>query len=332
MIFLALQLAAVFASIDPMASLTVLRKIPFLLIFFPSAYFAWRFEDDHVGCLLQSFVFSAMVASLYGATVVLATDFYRLQSTTSGPATLATLLACGFIIGLALLLGKELKPASFWLCGLLAVLWIMAYTYCRAPWFSAVAVALVMLHRWRRRLLAAMAIALTLLLVVPGLEIRYAEILQTRPNWGDRPVLWQAALQRLKERPAGSYGPGTFHLLFDRREQLHDKRAGAWHNMILQIWIESGVVAAMLFIGIVYRTIQLGWREMKMSAAPTTRAVLSALLSASVILLFTGMFGGLIGDPLLDLLFWSMVGMIAGIRARRIQAVPQFIDARTRRR
>jgi hypothetical protein len=34
-------------------------------------------------------------------------------------------------------------------------------------------------------------------------------------------------------------------------------------------------------------------------------------------LLLAGLFGGLIGDPIIDMLFWGMLGLLAGLEANR---------------
>lgn len=329
LIFLAVRLLSIATSIDPITSLQALRKIPFLLVFFPLSRLAWNDRAKGVSSFLRTLVLAGVVVSAYGLIQVTLVEVYRLHSTTSGPATLAMFLSTTFVVGVALAVGGILKPVLPWLLGLIGMLWAMAFTYGRAAWFAAVIVGLGLVSRWRRWVFALVVMAAAIVLLVPGFRVRNAEVLQWPPNVGDRLVIWQAGWERIEERPLLGHGPNTFDLLFDRRPELHDKGAGAWHNVVLQLLLESGIVGVLAFAWVLLEAIQLGRSGRRQGDDPAARPVATALLAGISVLLLSGLFGNLIGDPVIDLLFWGLVGFLAAFVATGAQgATTEAADLR----
>jgi O-antigen ligase len=318
LLLLLLRLLTIATAIAPAASLPALRKIPFMLVFFPLADFAWRQKSPEVVNLLRTLVVAAVMASIYGLVKIAMQGSHRLYSTTSGPTTLAMFLAAGFVVGLALFGGDMLKKRKFWMTGLASTLVAMAFTYCRAPWLAACAVGLsLLLMHARRKAVPLLVAVIVILAALPNFRMRYEEVLQWPHAMGDRPVIWQKGWELVQARPLLGYGPASFDLLFDRRDQLKDRRVGAWHNFALQLWVESGVVSLLAFGFILWKVFTMGTAGLRRAVLPETRAADTALLAGSTTLLLAGLFGGLIGDPIVDMLFWGMLGMVAGLEEKR---------------
>ncbi len=311
LVFLVLRLLSVATSVDPSTSVHALRKIPFLLVFFPVSRMAWRSGARGVFPLLRTLTLAGLAAGTYGLIRLSLSGVYPIHSTTSGPSTLSIFLAAAMVVGVALAVGGLLRPLLPWLFAFAGMLWAMAFTYSRAAWFAAVVVGLALVSRWRRWVTALVIMAAIILLVVPGFRMRRAGVLQWPPNFGDRQVIWQSGWQLVEERPLLGHGPGTFRLLFDRWDEVRDKDAGAWRNFILQLLVESGIAGLLAFAWVVLEAIELARRGRRDEHDPTCRPVATALLAGINALLFAGLFGNLVGDPVIDQLFWGLVALLA---------------------
>ncbi|MGH7492353.1 MAG: O-antigen ligase family protein [bacterium] len=319
LLFCLFRLVTIATALSPIASLPALRKIPFMIIFFPLAHFASREKSTGVIKLLRTLIVAAIVASMYGLLRMGGEGFERLHSTTSGPTTLAMLLAAGFVIGLALIACEALKPKKIWLPGLASMFTAMAFTFCRAPWLAACTVGLSSLLTYARRTALLLLIGMIVILaLLPGFRMRFAEVLQWPHAMGDRPVIWQKGWELVQARPLLGYGPESFHLLFDRQEQLKDRRVGAWHNFVLQLWVESGLLSVLVFGWIIWKAFYSGRIGAQVAPTQTARVAARALFAGITTLLLAGLFGGFIGDPIIDMLFWGMLGLLAGIDDSRL--------------
>jgi len=316
LMFFALRLLTIATALSPAVSAAALRKIPFLLVYFPLFAFVRAHKPVETIKLLRTLTCAAVGASIYGLVKILVTGLQRVHSTTSGPTTLAIFLAAGFVVALALQIEALLNPKRFWLPGLIFMLAAMAFTYCRAPWVAACSVAMgMLLRRARGKVLLLLGVVIFILAVVPNFRMRYVEVLQWPHAMGDRPVIWQKGWELVQARPLLGYGPESFHLLFDQQHRLKDRRVGAWHNFILQLWVESGFVAVLVFAGILFQALRAGAVHVEISKCAESAAATRALLAGVIVLLLAGLFGGLIGDPIIDMLFWGMLGMLAALSA-----------------
>ncbi len=313
LLFFLLRLLTIATAVSPAASLVALRKIPFVLVFFPLSAFASQQGPREVIKLLRTFVIAATIASVYGLMQVGMQGFQRLHSTTSGPTTLAMLLAAGFVIGLALLINGILAAKKLWLPGLASMLVAMAFTFCRAPWVASCLVGLGLLwSHARRQVLLLLATISLILAIIPAFRTRYAEVFLWPYAMGDRPVIWQKGWELVQARPWLGYGPASFDLLFDQHHRLKDRGVGAWHNFVLQLWVESGLVSVLALGWILWKTFGRARIALRSSPSPETRAATRALLAGLTTVSLAGLFGGLIGDPISDMLFWGMIGLLAG--------------------
>jgi O-antigen ligase len=312
LIFLIFRILTIATSIDPAISLHALRKIPFLFIYFPLSDIARREGFSEMRHLLRTLVISAAVVSLYALTRVSISNIYRVESTTAGPTTLAMFLAAAFAVGSVLIAQGVLRPLMLWLPNLAGMMVAIGFTKCRAPWITALILAMAAFRRHRALMLLLSGFALFILSAERDFTARYEEIFRWPYNLGDRPIIWESGIRLLQDRPLLGYGPGTFKLIFDRRHEVKDRRVGAWHNYVLEIWLESGFFAVMIFLWIIFRAYQRGLNFLN-AANEEERTVIVALLAGLSALLIAGFFGGLVGDPIIDLLFWGIIGLVASL-------------------
>ncbi len=310
--FLAVRVLTICTAIAPETSIHALRKIPFILVYFPLAHIVRRFGAEELLKLLRTLVLTGLAASLVGLIRSLFAPMWRLASTTSGATTLAMFLATTLVIALTLILRHELRPARNWIFGGVSMLFTLALTRCRAPWLAALAMSVVIMKPVRRSIFLVGMIVLVIFLLVPGFGMRHAEVLQWPPDFGDRPVIWKAGWQAFMQRPLTGHGPESFALLFHARHELKDKRANAWHNFALQLLVESGVLGLASFVMLLAQAFRLIQRRVQTTTLGLDKNLCAALRHGLATLLLAGWFGGLLGDPLLDMLLWGMLGMSSG--------------------
>ncbi len=319
MVFFCLRLLTIATALSPAASIMALRKIPFVLIFFPISHLALHSGPSQVAAWLRLLVFAGMAASLLGLIEIMAIGLHRLESTTAGATTLAMFLTAGFTIALALqvhgILPSKKLPSSWSWAGIAVMLLALTLTYCRAPWGAACLVGLCLLWRYARRYAFCLLVAVIVILaVIPSFRMRFEQTQHAPQIMGDRTILWQQGWELAQARPLLGYGPESFRLLFDQQHRLQDPRAGAWHNFILQLWIESGLSSVLALCWILWEGLRLA--KIGIGQTLQARAAAIALCAGILTLLLAGSFGGLIGDPIIDMLFWGMLGMLVAFQPR----------------
>lgn len=312
LLFLGVRLLTIATALAPAMSVHALRKLPFILVYFPLAHVTHRFGASESFKLLRTLISADLAASLLGLLRTQITPVWRLASTTSGATTLAMFLAVTFVITLALVLRKELRLTYAWLLAAATMLLALAFTRCRAPWLAALSVGVFLVKPVRRNVMLLALIALIILLLVPGFGMRHAEVLHWPPHLGDRPIIWKTGWERVIQRPLLGHGPESFTLLFHAREELQDKRAGSWHDFALQLLVESGALGLVAFLTLMLQAFRLMQNRFKEKLSLFDERTAAALRAALATLLLAGLFGGLIGDPLMDMLLWGMLGMVSG--------------------
>ncbi|RMD94594.1 MAG: O-antigen ligase family protein, partial [Calditrichaeota bacterium] len=288
-LFLVLRLASIGFSIDPWVSATAVRKIPFLLVFFPLSRFAGRYSQPAVVRLLWVVIIAATLSAAVALLSLARFGIHRVHSTTSGPETLATFLAAAFTLELGLLIfaGKTPGPKHVLSLGLL--LCAMAFTYNRAPWAIALIAGMGVVTKMRRMFPVLLVAAGLSFALVPNYGYRFRSVIHWPPDLGEREVIWESAWRHARQRPLTGFGPNTFHLVFDRREELRDRGVGAWHNSLLQIWLESGLITLLAFVGLLVYMGRIALRHIRSHAGKPHAAILSSLLGAIAVILAISM-------------------------------------------
>jgi len=135
----------------------------------------------------------------------------------------------------------------FWL--LISVFAIgLALSMTRGDWIATAAGIVLFSAMFNRKLLFGMiAFSLVLVLVVPSVRHRMTTLENPLQNTSDRITLWKNAVALIGVHPVLGFGPETFHAVFRDVDHLVDKEVGAWHNDILQLYMESGGIGVLSF-------------------------------------------------------------------------------------
>jgi O-antigen ligase len=194
---------------------------------------------------------------------------------------------------------------------------------------GAIGVGLALSHRRRWLLMGAGAIAGLATLLVPTVAARVAvEIDLSNPSntLVGRSQLWSVTLQMLRDHPIFGAGLAGFtERIGPYWNPAHADRFIDPHNILLNFWVETGVLGVVAFTWILITAFRTSWRGWHMSDAGwTAYAPLTEVgwhpIHVGVFLALVGIVvHGLVDVPYfkndLSLEFWVLAGLTwAGVR------------------
>jgi|GEM_PF-2227340 len=241
-------LSIVFSEYPSMSYITITRELVYYAGYFFTVYYLQNVGRQRIESLLKVLFVSTGVITVIAIAQFLLGHTLRVNALTGG-GMLSTQLA--FVI-LVALVAKDVKsifrsPMVFWL--LISVFAIgLALSMTRGDWIATAAGIVLFSAMFNRKLLFGMiAFSLVLVLVVPSVRHRMTTLENPLQNTSDRITLWKNAVALIGVHPVLGFGPETFHAVFRDVDHLVDKEVGAWHNDILQLYMESGGIGVLSF-------------------------------------------------------------------------------------
>lgn len=214
---------------------------------------------------------------------------WGVEHTVIGDRITQSVMMCFFVM-LALVrglgAGSMRMRAFWWACAALGVISLTHLSNGRTGYLLLVTVLLVfpvLATRGRKRglLLCALAVGIVVIVLTSQTLQERAQLAVTEARTSDRMEItsiggrvnfWKKTWQLIKERPLTGWGTGSYHGQWCRvagtPEWCH---FGSWHphNQFLFFWVENGILAMMLFAGLVLAPV---WTARK--ANPTQRQLL----------------------------------------------------------
>lgn len=223
-----------------------------------------------------------------------------------------------------LLLKQTVLPRLFSLSVVLSGLLAIYYTHSRGAIIALLAalVGLILLPArltgftpaasrwWKIALLAVAVICLVVLFSAPGISQRFGSVFTGDDNSTNvRLVMWQGTWCLIKQHWLLGAGLAGFPVLYDQyREARHTELLLYPHNIILNFWVEIGLVGLIAFVWLIINF----FRKAKASLA--RRSQVTAIVLAATAAMIVLLIQGLIDVPYLknDLAFqfWIIVGLV----------------------
>ncbi len=125
-----------------------------------------------------------------------------------------------------------------------------------------------------------------------------------------RIVLWNAAIEMIKESPIMGKGFGTFQLLKSRYTEV-DVREADNHNMFLYIASQMGLPALALFVWVLWRLFRQGERLYRVLPDRFGRAIGMGTCATVAGLVFVNMFGSRMVDLAVTCHFWILAAAVS---------------------
>lgn len=281
--------------------------------------------------------FAATVASLYAvyqriqgvevkeAYVDLATNPNmpgRVDSFFDNPNTFAEVLILLLPLLVALMFGSKRWLSRIIAAGCFAVgVLAMGMTYSRASWIGLACAAVVFVFLWRPKLIPLFAVACVA--CIPFLPDTILTRISSITNLSDsstssRIPLYKAALATIKSAPLTGAGLGTAAVQqYIKVRNLYHGRAPYVHahNIYLELWVETGVLGVIGFVGSMLWNIKNMARTVRHSEHSAARTITAACCASMCGIMVAGMADNPWNYPRVMVIFWFVFALgIAGIR------------------
>ena len=255
----------------------------------------------------------------------------RVESYFDNPNTFAEVLILLLPIVIALILCSRhtlsrLAAAVVCAVGIVA----LGMTYSRASWVGIACAAVVFVFLWKPRLIPLFAMACVV--VIPLLPSTILHRILTITNTNDtsttsRIPLYQAALAVIKASPVTGAGLGTAAVQrFITDHNLYHAKAPFVHahNFYLQVWVESGLLGVVSFVGAILWSIKRAAHTVRYSKPSAARTITCAGASALAGSMVCGLADYLWNYPRVMSIFWFVFALtIAGIRVCRAEGIQE---------
>lgn len=323
--FIIARVIAIPFSIHPALSMSVFQtEIPFYLFFYILLRTLDGRGESRLRVIIHVLVLAGVLATIIGFTRYVMGMDTRLTSTTAGYYTLGMFLASVFSLVFALGRRQDIFPNRMvWMLVCVFLLLGLLFTFNRLHWVSAgVMAVLIGVARERRILLVLIAAAVLAMLTVAPLQERFMQLLEAGAHMSGRDVLWRGAWMLISEHPVTGFGPQTFREIFPLFDVIEDKGVGSWHNDYLQVYMDSGLLALLPFLGVLVTIFVYAFRNHRRWEPGSLQYDLN--FAFAVMLVGFVLAGGML-DSLLSILFRTGLAVIAVLYyARPPEAVTEM--------
>ncbi len=251
------------------------------------------------------------------------------------PVAVALFLApiVGLFSGL-LVFAKNSKIAPAWSFSLVVIILgtlSVFYTHSRGA-LVAIILGLAVLSfftKYRWWLVGLVVLAIIVLAVMPGVSDRFLDVFQGEDNSTNvRFVMWQGTWRLLTDHWLFGAGLAGFPQLYDvYREARHTELLLYPHNIILNFWVELGLVGLAAFVWLVilfFRRVRRAYQRQ------VDKALVLGTMAAMIILLVHGLIDVPYFKNDLAILFWILIGLLsAGLGFKAITSVNKKVGQKS---
>jgi O-antigen ligase len=257
-------------------------------------------------------------AGAYATLKYLLLDIERASSTSGGHDTLANYLV---FTGCLLFSQIAVYPKPLWrqlkAIVLFPLLSGLILTFARAAYLTCLIVVGAVGFLKRRELVTLFGGLIVVLVVLwaAGPPIIKDRLTLSNPLFStQRDILWKAGFEVLKEAPPWGHGASSFDFTFppEYRDQLIDKKIGNWHNLYLEMVLDSGYLALLALLWILVSSFRFDLRQYRKKRR-TDESFLPGLAFGKMLtvisLLIMGMFAVVLSDPIISMFFWTILAL-----------------------
>ncbi len=281
-------------------------------LFFCVAYIitAWNPESSNPKVwrnFVRGLVIGATIASLAGLYQV-AGGAHRGIGLVGGWTVFGSLTGAALVLGIYQAIRGGLFPKKYQDVALLTLVAAgLAASICRAEWVAAFLVLLpaAILFYPRTSAVLGAGIVIVFLAVTP-LRERLLTLADPLSNLSGREIIWAPAGELISEKPILGHGLNSFHAVFpvELRPLMTDPGAGDWHNVYLQVAIESGLLGLAAFLWMMGTGLFLAFRRLRLAKTPIEQGAAWGLFLALAFFCIAGGLGAfLVRIPVVVLVF-----------------------------
>ncbi len=191
----------------------------------------------------------------------------------------------------------------------------LVLTYSRTSWIGLIAAILIFVFFANKKLILPLVIVglLSVPLLPSTIINRVGTITTGDTSIGYRFKIFKTVLPIIKDYWFSGIGLGTF--VFKRVVTRYPLYTEGWvpphsHNIILHIWIESGIIGLLSFIGWVVHLFKTGINRVRYETDTTLKYTIIASISSLSGAMIAGMGEHIWHEHRVMLLFWAVIGII----------------------
>ena len=311
-------LSILFAQFPAVSYITLAKEALFYLGFFAMSYYLKVFTAKQRKQLLLVLITSGVIVSIVGITKFMLNDVARAESFTSGYMTFSNYLLAIFCFTISLDFREiDKKSKIFWVITVSLLLTGIVTSLGRTGVALAIffIVVIAVMHFKTKILYLITAVILAALLSGVAIKCNHQEIqsrVQNVTKYSDRDIIYKGAKAVMAQHPWLGFGPMSFHEVFPFRNELVDKGVGSWHNDYVQMYMESGIFALMMYLVLLGSLVikEFGNYRKIRTRLTYESGVSLGLLFALLSLYLTALTSGFIFSPVLSLLFAFLSRML----------------------
>ncbi|MEK9181146.1 MAG: O-antigen ligase family protein [Patescibacteria group bacterium] len=194
---------------------------------------------------------------------------------------------------------------------------LLVLTFSRGGWigYAFAVLLLTLFSQYRKYILAALAIGLVVILLIPMSRNRLLPAFSGQdPAGNERIKLWQTTGQIIAAQPVLGAGLMGFREWYGAmRPNNHDEILNYPHNFFLNFWVETGLFGLLSVLGILLWTFWEGWKIYK--SRPEYQTLILAGFAALAALLAHGMLDAPFFKNDLSILFWFLLAIVPVLKS-----------------
>lgn len=309
-VFLITRFVSTFITYDPLTAMEIAgRRILLYSIYFVITN-TYEFNNIYQTTTrsIMLLVFSCVLGSFHAYYEFMIEEIVRPGSFAGGYSRLAEFSSITLILSAFLKNNRNVFIKNYIFIPIfIIILSILIITQSRAAWVGTFLGLLILVIKGDKKIILFFIVIFGLALAgLPTIRDRALTLLNPAQHTSGRDIIWREAFDRLMERPIFGHGVKSMKLI----ASPDIKKFGTWHSDYLQIAMESGFagLAAYLVLSffMFYKCIKL-----LRVCSGEEKDVIYGITACFVSMYFISFFGGHIVEPVLSLLFFSLIGIIS---------------------
>lgn len=253
-------------------------------------------------------IFSCVFGGFHAFYELVVKDIERPGSFAGGYSRLAEFSSIALILSAFLRNNKKVfLNTNIFLAVFFIIMAVLIITQSRAAWAGTFIALLILTVRGDRRIIFLFIIIFGVALAgLPSVRERAITLLNPVKHTSGRDVIWQEALDKFFEKPIFGHGVKSMKLIASPDIEKYN----TWHSDYLQIILESGIVGFLSYSFLSY-LIFVKCIGILRKTSGEEKDLIYGIFACFLSMYFISFFGGHIVEPVLSLLFFSLIAIVS---------------------
>lgn len=310
-------ISIIFSEYFDSSIVAVQKELLFYSTIIALSFYIKTFSRKELIRLFEIFIHSGAVVAIIGIILFSFGKVHRAQSFGSGYSTFSTYLVVVLMFVLSLHSHFQLRSKiTLWIAETSVIISGIVLAMGRADIAIALSLGLIIIF-FRKITVGKLSIVLlaAFIIIFSALQFNNEESQKRVSNpttLSDRDVLYEGFSDLAFEHPVLGFGPRTFHDIFPYKDKLADKKVGSWHNDFIQTYLESGVLALILLLLLIFTVFaKANWVIFKPKKMIALEPEKFALIFGFTAVLLSGLTGVFLYSPIISLLLAFLISLFS---------------------